>query len=225
MAKLPSMQFYPGDWRKDPGVQALDYESRGIWFEILLLMFESKERGRLLLNGQPMPVDALSRFLGLDNQKAIKTLTKLVEYGVISKDEKGVFYSRRMIRDEEIRAIRKQSGSLGGNPSLVNQNSTTGDKQIQTPSKEEEKEELVLKKKKKERLVKTSFEESPLFNKRTFQAAFPDWPGEKCKEWYTRAVEYSGANGGRYLDWKLAIQAWERKAAVTEIPKKEKLLG
>ncbi len=135
------MQFYPGDWRKDPGVQALDYESRGIWFEILLLMFESQERGRLLLNGQPMPIEALCRFLGLDNQKTTKTLTKLTEYGVVSKDENGVFYSRRMIRDEEIRAIRKNSGSMGGNPNLVNQNSTTGDNQNPTPSKEDEYED------------------------------------------------------------------------------------
>ena len=63
--KLPSWQFYPGDWRKDPGVQALNYEERGIWFEVLLLMYESEERGKLLLNGNPMPMDRLARLLGL----------------------------------------------------------------------------------------------------------------------------------------------------------------
>lgn len=60
---------------------------------------------------------------------------------------------------------------------------------------------------------KHSFEDSPLFDKRAFRAKFPDWDESKCREWYTRAVEYSGANGGRYLDWGLAIQAWERKQA------------
>jgi hypothetical protein len=29
--KLPALQFYTGDWRKDPGVQALDHELKGIW--------------------------------------------------------------------------------------------------------------------------------------------------------------------------------------------------
>ena len=59
--KCPSLQWYPGDWRKDPGVQALDYESRGVWFEILMLMFESSTRGKLMLNGNPMPDEALAR--------------------------------------------------------------------------------------------------------------------------------------------------------------------
>lgn len=72
---------------------------------------------------------------------------------------------------------------------------------------------------------KHSFEDSPLFDKRTFRTKFQDWDDAKCREWYTRAIEYSGANGGRYLDWGLAIQAWERKQAVTDKPKKEKLLG
>ena len=58
---------------------------------------------------------------------------------------------------------------------------------------------------------KHPFEQSPLFDKKAFVAAFPDWDKDKCKYWYNAAVEYSGANGGRYLDWKLAIQAWERK--------------
>ncbi len=132
MPKLPSMQFYPGDWRKDPGVQSLDYETRGIWFEILLLMFESQERGTLLLNGLPMPEDALARFLGLDNQKTTKAITKLLTYGVVSKDAKGALICRRMVRDEEIRRVRAASGSLGGNPLLLKQKST--------PSKEDENE-------------------------------------------------------------------------------------
>ena len=48
--KLPSMQFYPGDWRKDPGVQALDFESRGIWFEILSLRFGTRYMGEYSLS-------------------------------------------------------------------------------------------------------------------------------------------------------------------------------
>ena len=30
--KLPAIQFYPGDWHKDQGVQALDLTQRGAWF-------------------------------------------------------------------------------------------------------------------------------------------------------------------------------------------------
>jgi predicted transcriptional regulator len=118
--KVPSFQFYPGDWRKDPGVQALSYHDRGVWFEMLLLMHESEERGKLLLNAQPMPVEALARLLGLDIQILNQTLTTLLSYGVASRDEEtGAICNRRMVRDEKVRQLRSECGKLGGNPNLL----------------------------------------------------------------------------------------------------------
>jgi len=140
MAKLPYIQFYPGDWRKDPGVQSLDYETRGIWFEILMLMFESSERGKLLLNGQPMPDEAIARYLGLDKQKATTHLTNLLTYGVASRDEKdGALVCRRMIRDEELRSIRSECGKLGGNPKLKKDLLNQNPNQISDIDSEDEK--------------------------------------------------------------------------------------
>lgn len=133
MSKLPAIQFYPGDWRKDPGVQALSFHDRGVWFEILLLMHESDERGKLKLNGKPMPTEALGRLLGLDNQNLTSTITKLLEYGVASTcEESGSLICRRMVRDEELREVRKKCGKMGGNPNLVNQKTTKQVKQKQT---------------------------------------------------------------------------------------------
>lgn len=132
MGKLPAFQFYPADWRKDPGVQSLSFHDRGIWFEILCLMHESEQRGRLLLNGKAMPDEALARLLGLDKQILTKTLTTLLEYGVASRDNDGALMNRRMVRDENLRAIRQTVGKLGGNPALLKQNQTTGDNQNQT---------------------------------------------------------------------------------------------
>lgn len=125
MGKLPAFQFYPSDWRSDPGVQALDYHDRGVWFEILCLMHESEDRGKLLLNGQAMPDDALARVLGLDKQNLSSSLTTLLTYGVASRDEEtGALICRRMVRDEEIRQIRSNAGKQGGNPVLLKQNPT-----------------------------------------------------------------------------------------------------
>lgn len=137
--KLPSMQWYPADWRKDPGVQALSFHDRGVWFEIIMLMHESTERGVLLLNGKPMPDEALARLLGLDNQILTTTLTTLLTYGVTSRRESdGALVCRRMLRDEHLRKVRKEVGKLGGNPRLVNQKSnqipTTRVNQKSTPS-------------------------------------------------------------------------------------------
>ena len=137
--KLPAIQWYPGDWLRDPGVQSLSYEDQGIWFAMLMRMWEGEERGKLTLNGHAMPVEALARLLGLDNQKVNQTLTTLLTYGVTSVEPTtGIIYSRRMVRDEELRKTRQQCGKLGGNPLLVNQAAnqkpTTKVKQKPTPS-------------------------------------------------------------------------------------------
>jgi hypothetical protein len=170
--KLPSLQFYPGDWKKDPGVQSLSYEDRGIWFEIMLLMFESSERGKLMLNGKPMPDDALARLLGLDKQILTTTITTLLTYGVASREENsGALICRRMVRDEEIRKTRADCGKLGGNPILVKQIPTTGVKQIPTPSSSSSSSKLTLVDAIEERTRRPTKEKSKM--EREFDE---DWP-------------------------------------------------
>jgi len=114
MAKLPAFQFYPGDWLKDPGVQALDYESRGVWFELLLLMFESEKRGYLMLNGKGMTDEIVKKLLGIHGNKWKKIKRKLIDTGVATVEKNtGIMYNRRMVKDEEIRRKRIDGGYLG----------------------------------------------------------------------------------------------------------------
>ncbi|MBB5543314.1 hypothetical protein A8H39_10980 [Paraburkholderia fungorum] len=130
-AKMPSMQFYPADWRKDPGVQALGFHDRGVWFEILCLMHESSERGVLMLNGVPMPLQALANILGLDSQTLNQTVTNLTTYGVAKvRNGDGALYSKRMVADESLCKVRREAGKKGGNPNLLNQKAN----QTATPS-------------------------------------------------------------------------------------------
>ena len=37
MTKWPDTQWYPGDWRKNPGFQAFGNVTPGIWFGMLIL--------------------------------------------------------------------------------------------------------------------------------------------------------------------------------------------
>lgn len=135
MSKLPAFQFYPGDWMKDLGVRALSFHDRGVWLEMLCLMHESEQRGKLLLNGNPIDEGMLARILGLDKQILTTTLTNLLTTRVASRDEEtGAIMCRRMVRDEDIRKVRAEAGHKGGNPVLLKQNPTTGDKQNPTPS-------------------------------------------------------------------------------------------
>jgi hypothetical protein len=135
MAKMPAMQFYPGDWRKDLAVRSLGYHDRGVWIEMLCLMHESSERGVLLLNGTPMSDETISGILGLDIQIFIISLTKILANGVARRRQSdGAIYSKRMVEDERLCEVRRNAGKLGGNPVLLNQNPTTLDNQSPTPS-------------------------------------------------------------------------------------------
>lgn len=119
--KLPHIPFYPGDWKKDIGIQACNFFDRHVWFEMLLLMWESEERGLLILNGKPMSRETVARLVGLDNQTFNQSLENLIANGVPGIREDGAIYSRRMLREHELSVIRSISGSQGGNPALLNQ--------------------------------------------------------------------------------------------------------
>jgi hypothetical protein len=119
MAKLPAMPFYIGDWRKDPGVRTLDRFHKSIWFDMICLMWESEERGKLMLNGKPMPIDALSEALKLDNPVVEDAVNLLIERGVAKVEENtGIIYCARQVRDEARRIKNIENGSKGGNPAL-----------------------------------------------------------------------------------------------------------
>lgn len=122
--KLPALQFYPGDWKKDLGIQSLDFFDRHVWFEMLLLMHESEERGVLVINGKPVTEEMLARMLGLDKQILSKSLENIKNAGVCGVREDGAIFSRRMVRDEDIRSKRIKAGSMGGSPVLLKQNSS-----------------------------------------------------------------------------------------------------
>jgi hypothetical protein len=125
MAKLPALQFYPGDWKKDLGVQSLSLHNRGLWFEMLLLMHDSEQRGKLVLNGRAMTHSAIAQAIGLDNQIFQEGLTLLLEFGVASiEPDTGIIYCRRMVKDEKTRIAHTEAGKRGGNPILVNQKPT-----------------------------------------------------------------------------------------------------
>ena len=113
--KLPALQFYPGDWLRDPGVQSLTYHDQGVWLKLLCYMHESHERGKLMLNGRAMTHPEMGRLLGLELPVVEATMADLIDSGVGSIDEEtGALISRRMVRDEEGRQQRKMWGKEGG---------------------------------------------------------------------------------------------------------------
>ena len=138
--KLPAIQFYPGDWKKSPDVQACSLAARGLWIEMLFIMHESTPRGFLELNGQPMTDAQLARLVSASVDEIALPLKELESAGVFSKDDRGVIFCRRFSREEQIRKIRSEAGKLGaiygkdgGRPRKV-ENDQNGKKGKITPS-------------------------------------------------------------------------------------------
>lgn len=118
MSKLPAMQFYPGDWLKDPALRRCSHSAKGIWIDILCLMHESEERGVLATAGVAWSDDDVAQAVGGDRDTTLKGISELTLKGVLSRNEQGAMYCRRMVRDEHKRHLCFQAGKRGGNPTL-----------------------------------------------------------------------------------------------------------
>lgn len=95
----PWMKFYPRDWRGDQSLRAVSIAARGLWMECLCIMHEAKPYGHLLLNGEPVEVDALARMTGASVDEVSALMAELRKAGVFSVNGKGIIFSRRMTKD------------------------------------------------------------------------------------------------------------------------------
>lgn len=136
--KRPAFQFYPADWRKDPALSTCSLAARGLWIELMCVAHEAEVYGVLAINGKQMNIQQIARSVGESPALVSKLMSELEESNVFSRDESGCIFSRRMVKDEHIREVRANAGSLGGNPTLLKQKDKQkvkqGNKQILTPS-------------------------------------------------------------------------------------------
>jgi hypothetical protein len=117
--KRPSFQFYPGDWLRDAALRSCSTAARGLWMDMLCFMHEGSPYGYLKVNSKVILPPNLARMAGLTLQETEGCLDELREAGVFQTDEDGAIFSKRMIRDEEVRNKRAMGGKLGGNPALM----------------------------------------------------------------------------------------------------------
>lgn len=127
--KLPYIALYPGDWLKD-SISGCSLAAQGLWLRLMFIMQESPLRGHLCKPedfASPLLDVCLARRCGCTIEEYQSLKSELVEAGVPSKTESRVIYSRRMVRDEELRKVRADAGSKGGNARLLKQNSSKTD--------------------------------------------------------------------------------------------------
>jgi hypothetical protein len=116
--KLPSFQFYPGDWQKDPALRSVSHAAKGLWVDMLCLMFESERRGYLQINGKAPSLDQLARMVNSSSEVVAQLLSELRNAAVFSESAHNIIFSRRMVKDAQIRSVRSKCGKLGGNPAF-----------------------------------------------------------------------------------------------------------
>jgi hypothetical protein len=132
--KRPSFQFYPSDWLRDTALRSCSTGARGLWIDMICFMHEGSPYGYLKVADKVILPPNLARMVGETLEVVEGWLNELHEAGVYDIDN-GAIFSRRMIRDEELRQKRAEGGKLGGNPNLkVNHKVMQEDKQNTTPS-------------------------------------------------------------------------------------------
>ena len=105
------MPFFTGDWIRCPELRVLPPDVRGLWMDMLCYMWESVERGVMVMpNGQPCTKEDVVRIIGTDSSGSTDWLNVLIENKVCEVREDGAIYSRRMVKDNLISEKRRLAG-------------------------------------------------------------------------------------------------------------------
>lgn len=145
--KRPAYQHYVGDWHSDAQLQRCSLAARGLWTEMLGLMHMGIPYGYLTVQMKDTvegyPLGELAAWVGRPLDEVAQAFAELDAKGVFSRDPvTGHVFSRRMVRDEEIRIKRAEGGKKSlENPNVPKKRTTTKD--VLSVEDEEEDEEEV----------------------------------------------------------------------------------
>lgn len=113
------LKFYPGDWRQDIALGGCSLAARGLWIEMVSLMWQADPCGSLVHAGKPITVEKLAMQVRASVKDVKVLLEDLREAGVFSVDEDGTIFSRRIRRDIRKAENDRENGKGGGNPNLL----------------------------------------------------------------------------------------------------------
>lgn len=118
--KKPWVKWYHKDWRGDTRLRRCSLAARGLWMELLSIMWdESDLPGYLVIDGEVPSTAEIARLVGADEGLTHTLLDELEKRQVFSRTSEGVPYSRRQVRDMRRSEAGREHGKKGGNPSLL----------------------------------------------------------------------------------------------------------
>lgn len=101
--------FYPGDWQKDPSLRRCSKAAKGVWMDMLCLLFECPDRGVFVdAGGRPWGDEDIAAAIGGDIASNLECIAELLAKGVAQRNARGAIFSRRMVRDEQERQAAKE---------------------------------------------------------------------------------------------------------------------
>lgn len=113
----PSFQFYPDDWIAETGLRLCSLNAKGLWIEMLCIMFYNKPRGLLIANGLQIDNKMLAKILGEKEESIASSVQELEGYKVFSRLPDSTIYSRRMynqsLQEAYLKEIRSEAGKKG----------------------------------------------------------------------------------------------------------------
>lgn len=135
MARRPSFQFYPADWRSDAKLRRCSRAARGDWMDILGVLHDSEEYGvvryplRELAQAAGVPLSGIKELVAKGVLKGSDSgLSEPFTYTPRSGRQDGntvtlidasdgpIWFSSRMVRDEYVRTNRGASTRFGVSP-------------------------------------------------------------------------------------------------------------
>lgn len=206
--KNPAAQWYWADWLRDPALRSVTSGARGLWMDILCLMWECVPKGHLQTRtGQPFSVEMICRMTGnISEEEVNRWLLELDNSGVSSRTATGILISRRMVRDEHKRALCREAGKRGGNPTLkgrvkgVSKGAPKGQsKRNPTPSSSTSVEDGCP-----PNVIPPSFESVAEYCRERNRGVDP----QKFIDHYTSNGWMVGRN--KMKDWRASVRTWEK---------------
>lgn len=113
--KLPYMPLYVGDWGKNLNLKMFTREEKFILIELMMLAWESEERGFLVAGRQAISNFALANILNLPRQDFEICLGKFLNFGLMKRrEEDGALFEPDTIKRLKLSETRSEVGRIGG---------------------------------------------------------------------------------------------------------------
>lgn len=128
--KRPWIKFYPSDWLGDSQLSRCSLAAQGLWMRLICVMAQQPDPGVLADARGAWDDETILRSCGLSTDPGLEILLELRTGGVLSKNQTGAIFSRRLVREAHSRerAVDRQHThrARDADLSVTRDNSVTG---------------------------------------------------------------------------------------------------